>query len=56
MCRTCLKKWHGLPLGRELTADEQMAIVSLLLEWLEDQIPARQTPLPHVPYQQEFPF
>lgn len=26
-CRGCLYKWHGIPVGRELTAEEQKYVV-----------------------------
>ena len=34
-CRGCLAKWHGIPEGRALTADEQAQIVDLLMTWIE---------------------
>lgn len=37
-CRGCLAKWHGLPAGRELTADEQTYIVSFLMAWIERRL------------------
>jgi hypothetical protein len=33
-CRSCLAKWHGIPAGRELTADEQAHVVSAIERWL----------------------
>jgi hypothetical protein len=33
-CRSCLAKWHGIPAGRELTADEQAHVVSAIARWL----------------------
>lgn len=33
-CRTCLQKWHDIPAGVELTAEQQEYVVSVLLEWL----------------------
>ncbi|MBQ8517151.1 MAG: DUF4186 family protein [Akkermansia sp.] len=36
-CRRCLHRWHGIPQGRELTPDEQSAVVALLLEWIDSQ-------------------
>jgi hypothetical protein len=38
-CRGCLAKWHRIPQGRALTADEQAYIVSVLERWLHNQIP-----------------
>jgi len=34
-CRGCLRKWHGVPLGRALSEREQEEIVCLLMAWLE---------------------
>ncbi len=34
-CRVCLNKWYGVPLHRELTVDEQVKIVDLLMAWIE---------------------
>ena len=36
-CRGCLAKWHGIPEGRELTADEQRRIVDMIMEWIKRQ-------------------
>jgi predicted Fe-S protein YdhL (DUF1289 family) len=36
-CRGCLEKWHGIPRGRELTADEQAHVVAALARWLREQ-------------------
>ncbi|HZU51523.1 MAG TPA: DUF4186 domain-containing protein [Sphingomicrobium sp.] len=33
-CRSCLSKWHGIPAGRELTADEQAHVVAAIERWL----------------------
>lgn len=33
-CRGCLSKWHHLPAGRELTAEEQHYVVAVLMEWM----------------------
>jgi hypothetical protein len=45
-CRTCLNKWHHIPAGRELTADEQGYAVAVIGEWLRRQpaIPQAQSP------------
>ena len=37
-CRSCLKKWYHVPIGRELTEDEQKRIVRLLMAWIERQL------------------
>jgi hypothetical protein len=33
-CRRCLEKWHRIPRGRELTAEEKAHIVAVLERWL----------------------
>lgn len=38
-CRGCLAKWHRIPQGRALTADEQAYIVSVLERWLQNELP-----------------
>jgi hypothetical protein len=34
-CRTCLQRWHEIPKGRELTADEQAYAVDVIARWIE---------------------
>ena len=34
-CRGCLNKWYRVPLGVELTEDQQRRIVNLLMAWIE---------------------
>ena len=34
-CRGCLKKWYGIPEGRELTETEIRNIVRILMAWIE---------------------
>ena len=36
-CRGCLSKWHGMPAGRPLTADEQGHAVAAIERWLDMQ-------------------
>ena len=36
-CRGCLAKWHHLPAGRELTAEEQAHVVAVIERWLRAQ-------------------
>ena len=36
-CRGCLEKWHGIPKGHVLTADEKAYILSVLRRWLDAQ-------------------
>jgi hypothetical protein len=33
-CRKCLSKWHGIPAGKLLTADEQDHVVAAIDRWL----------------------
>ena len=37
-CRGCLNKWYAVPLGRELTKDEQHRIVNLIMAWIKKQL------------------
>ena len=37
-CRGCLSKWHGMPAGRPLTADEQGHAVAAIERWLDMQL------------------
>jgi hypothetical protein len=37
-CRGCLAKWHGIPKGRPIEADEQTYIVAVLDRWLSRQV------------------
>ncbi len=36
-CRGCLEKWHGIPRGHALTAQEKTYILSVLRRWLVAQ-------------------
>lgn len=36
-CRGCLAKWHGIPAGRELSAEEQAHAVAAIARWLRAQ-------------------
>jgi hypothetical protein len=36
-CRGCLAKWHHLPTGRELSAEEQTYVVAVIERWLRAQ-------------------
>lgn len=36
-CRGCLEKWHKIKKGKELTDEEVNYIVSLLMEFIENQ-------------------
>ncbi len=37
-CRGCLEKWHRIPKGAELTAEQQEYVVNVLMEWIERQM------------------
>ncbi|WP_346703097.1 DUF4186 domain-containing protein [uncultured Alistipes sp.] len=37
-CRGCLGKWHGIPAGRPLTAEEEAYVVDVLMAWIERQM------------------
>ncbi|WP_407530050.1 DUF4186 domain-containing protein [Methylobacterium oryzisoli] len=36
-CRSCLSKWHGIPLKRELSMAEQRHVVEAIARWLRMQ-------------------
>lgn len=36
-CRTCLRKWHGIPEGRELTVKQVQYVVSVIMRWIESK-------------------
>jgi exodeoxyribonuclease V alpha subunit len=36
-CRGCLQKWHQIPRGKTLTAEEQQYIVEVIAGWLSQQ-------------------
>jgi hypothetical protein len=36
-CRGCLEKWHAIPRGRELSAEEKQYVVGVIRRWLELQ-------------------
>jgi hypothetical protein len=37
-CRSCLEKWHRIPMGRALTPEEQAYIIKVLERWLQDEM------------------
>ncbi len=37
-CRGCFNKWHYIPQGRELTAEEQHYAVEVLMKWITDEL------------------
>ncbi len=37
-CRGCLRKWHKIPEGREMTEEEITYVVNLLMEWISLQM------------------
>jgi hypothetical protein len=39
-CRGCLERWHGIPKGRELTADEQAYAADVICRWIEADMAA----------------
>jgi hypothetical protein len=39
-CRGCLEKWHAIPKGRELSAEEQAYLIELIGRWLRAQTEA----------------
>ncbi len=43
-CRGCLAKWHRIPAGRELTADEREYVVRVIEGWLHRRAPRLPAP------------
>ena len=39
-CRNCLARWHGIPKGRELTAEELEYAVEVIWRWIERELAA----------------
>jgi len=36
-CRGCLAKWHFIPAGNALSAEEQTHVIAAIMRWLESQ-------------------
>jgi hypothetical protein len=45
-CRNCLERWHRIPQGKELTAEEQSYAVAVICRWIESEMAAAGTPAP----------
>ena len=43
-CRKCLKKWHRIEMGKELTQQQIDYIVSVIMYWLRGQYTNRYSP------------
>ena len=37
-CRGCLEKWHGIPQGVLLSAEQQVYIVGMLMSWMRREM------------------
>ncbi len=37
-CRGCLEKWHAIPKGRELSAEERQHVLDVIRRWLKSQV------------------
>lgn len=37
-CRSCLYKWHNIDMNRDLTAEEVVYIVNLIMSWISLKI------------------
>jgi len=35
-CRSCLRKWHGIPMGRALDDAEVAYVVDMIMDWIAD--------------------
>jgi hypothetical protein len=40
-CHTCLERWHHIPKGRELTAEERAYVVDVISRWIERELSVR---------------
>lgn len=47
-CRSCLKKWHGIPSGRVLTEAEIDSLTEILMCWIREHAAAAEE-FPHTP-------
>jgi hypothetical protein len=43
-CRTCLLRWHRIPKGRELTADERDYVVDVICRWITRELQPSRRP------------
>jgi Domain of unknown function (DUF4186) len=43
-CRNCLERWHGIPKGRELSAEELEYVVDVICRWIELELEAGDPP------------
>lgn len=41
-CRGCLNKWYRVPIGIELTENQQRRLVNLLMAWIEKEYALKQ--------------
>ena len=39
-CRGCIQKWHGIEKGKELSDEEILFLIELIMRWIDDQIGA----------------
>ena len=42
-CRSCLEKWHHIPKGRELSAEEKAYVKDVILRWIEREVHGKST-------------
>jgi hypothetical protein len=43
-CRSCLERWHEIPRGRELAAEERDYVVDVIWRWIEGELAPRRIP------------
>ncbi|MFD4369491.1 DUF4186 domain-containing protein [Rhodococcus sp. NPDC058521] len=43
-CRTCLSRWHHIPAGHELDADEREYVVEAICRWIVGQYAPKSPP------------
>lgn len=37
-CRECIRKWHRIPLGKELTKTQQEYLVDVIMTWIQKEL------------------
>jgi hypothetical protein len=38
-CRKCIEEWHGIPRGQQLTEEQIMYLVDLIMLYLQERLP-----------------
>jgi len=43
-CRSCLERWHEIPRGNELTADQRDYMIDVIWRWIERELAPQRIP------------